>query len=442
LALFTFAALTSISNACRVFGCSRPSYYKWKRYEKERGEAGLLPHPPVVHGWPTSRTPLWVEDRVLALKKQYPWYGCRRLADELYKEDIILSYRTVHRIIQRRESTLLEGASRERHPWQRFEKAAPHEMWQMDIFAAYKTEAGKWVYGVVILDDHSRYIVAARLSEQAQTADVLRALQWALERYGRPEVLLVDNGSQFRSYDFQRGCRLLEVKIEYCPRYWPRSKGKVERLIRTLRKDAFRGRTFGDLVTAQMALDEAVYRYNYVFRHQGIGNVRPAERLQERRGREVPADFAWAQVYRRRLEVRKVRADGTIRLYKQSYGVGVEHAGRQVVVSHEEDQGLIEADHEVLVRHAAPVDLPLSRSNYQKKLRPEDVGAHLRKVKPGGHILFHKQKFQVGTAYYGQWMRVQLLDGEVVIQKPEGPEVVARHRWPVAPVAASEETTP
>ena len=53
---------------------------------------------------------------------------------------------------------------------QRFEREEPNELWQIDLIEKEPTTIGD-VYGVPILDDHSRYLVGLRffLTKGAET---------------------------------------------------------------------------------------------------------------------------------------------------------------------------------------------------------------------------------------------------------------------------------
>lgn len=49
------------------------------------------------------------------------------------------------------------------------------------------------------------------------------------EAYGLPEVIVVDNGKEFRSKDFEDACLQLGIVVMYSPPYVPRYKGAIER---------------------------------------------------------------------------------------------------------------------------------------------------------------------------------------------------------------------
>ncbi|MCA1617779.1 MAG: DDE-type integrase/transposase/recombinase [Acidobacteria bacterium] len=56
------------------------------------------------------------------------------------------------------------------------------------------------------------------------------------EAYGIPELIVVDNGKEFRSRDFEDACLQLGIAVMYSPPYQPRFKAAVERFFGTQNK--------------------------------------------------------------------------------------------------------------------------------------------------------------------------------------------------------------
>ena len=72
-------------------------------------------------------------------------------------------------------------------------------MWTADI--TYLPMAQGFLYLVAIMDWHSRYMVAWRLSNSLEADFCVDALREALGR-SQPEVFNTDQGSQFTSQEF------------------------------------------------------------------------------------------------------------------------------------------------------------------------------------------------------------------------------------------------
>jgi transposase len=94
------AGQTSVTEACRTFGVSRTTYYRWAGRAQRYGLAALLPkdrRPPVM---PTATPPDQVE-AVLAEAVARPTIGARRLVDHLADRGVRLSASGVQKILSR-----------------------------------------------------------------------------------------------------------------------------------------------------------------------------------------------------------------------------------------------------------------------------------------------------------------------------------------------------
>ena len=78
--------------------------------------------------------------------------------------------------------------------WERFERAQPNELWQMDFKGHIPTLDGGRCHPFTVLDDHSRYNVALDACANENTETVRARLTRAFEVHGRPAAILCDNG--------------------------------------------------------------------------------------------------------------------------------------------------------------------------------------------------------------------------------------------------------
>ena len=94
------AGQTSVTEACRTFGISRTTYYRWASRAQRYGLAALLPkgrRPPVM---PTATPPDQVE-AVLAEAVARPTLGARQLVDHLADRGVRLSPSGVQKLLRR-----------------------------------------------------------------------------------------------------------------------------------------------------------------------------------------------------------------------------------------------------------------------------------------------------------------------------------------------------
>jgi len=68
----------------------------------------------------------------------------------------------------------------------------------------------RFMYMVAIIDWYSRYIVGFELSNTLDKTFVIEAIQKAIKRYGKPEIMNSDQGSQFTSDDY---INLLKITV-------------------------------------------------------------------------------------------------------------------------------------------------------------------------------------------------------------------------------------
>ena len=82
LRVFDYAARRSVSEACRVFGIHRSTYYVWKRRVERHGLEILRPRERRRPRLPNQLSP-FVEERIVAFALGHPGYGPKRIASEL-----------------------------------------------------------------------------------------------------------------------------------------------------------------------------------------------------------------------------------------------------------------------------------------------------------------------------------------------------------------------
>ncbi len=106
----------------------------------------------------------------------------------------------------------------------------PGRVWAMDI--AYLPMARGLVYIATVLDWFSRKVLAWHVSITREAEFCIEALEEALARHGRPEILNTDQGSQFTSLDCVQVPKDAESAISMDGKGAWRDKAFVERLWR------------------------------------------------------------------------------------------------------------------------------------------------------------------------------------------------------------------
>ena len=156
----------------------------------------------------------------------------------------------------------------------------PNQAWAADI--TYLPMARGFLYLVAIMDWHSRYVVAWRLSNTLEAVFCIDALQEALEQ-GQPEVFNTDQGSQFTSGEFTQVLQDHGVKISMDGKGRYTDNIFVERLWRTVKYEEVYLKAYANATEARRELGAYFRFYNDQRPHQALGYRTPAEVFHEAR---------------------------------------------------------------------------------------------------------------------------------------------------------------
>lgn len=146
----------NIRALCRRFNISSATAYTWLARFAETGVSGLTDRPRTPHRSP-HRTPAAVEQVILALRDAHPAWGARKLRARLIALGHLdlPSVSTLQALLQRHQR-IDPVAALSHRPWQRFEHAAPNDLWQMDFKGHVALAQGR-CHPLTVLDDHSRF---------------------------------------------------------------------------------------------------------------------------------------------------------------------------------------------------------------------------------------------------------------------------------------------
>src|SRR5690606_8286388 len=117
---------------CRRFGISAQVGYKWLA-RWQAGERELADRSRRPHASPKRSAPE-VERQVLAVRDRHPAWGARKIARIIARSGFTPpAVSTIHAILGRHGRIAPAAAGSGSRAWQRFEKAAPNLLWQMDF---------------------------------------------------------------------------------------------------------------------------------------------------------------------------------------------------------------------------------------------------------------------------------------------------------------------
>jgi transposase InsO family protein len=342
----------TVTDVARRYGVARQTVHGWlRRYANEGGLGALADRSSRPESCPHQMA-AEVEARIVGLRRAHPSWGPSRLRWQLEQQgvDPLPGRSSVYRALVRHGLVEARKRRRRREDYRRWERGRAMELWQMDVMGRVFLADGQGVKIVTGIDDHSRFIVCARVVVRATARPVCQALSGALRQHGVPEQILTDNGKVFTSrfgpgpgpVKFDQICAGNGIRHLLTAPYSPTTTGKAERLHKTMRAEFFtpKDRLFATVAELQDALDGWVAEYNTARPHQSCGGRPPAGRFAlADRSLAAADDFAAAQAPAATVLARRpagvsrwVNAHGKISLAGFSYTVGASYAGEPVEV--------------------------------------------------------------------------------------------------------------
>jgi transposase InsO family protein len=325
----------TVSQVASEWGVCRQTMHRWLARYEEEGFEGLGSRSSRPAHCP-HQTPPEVEAMVLEMRRSHPYWGPRRIAFELTRKGLgsSPSESAVYRCLVRGAVIDPNSRRQRRENWKRWERAAPMELWQLDVVHGFALADGSAAKALTGIDDHSRFCVSARLMPRERTQAVCDGFSSALREYGVPAQVLTDNGKVFTGRFaqppvevlFDRICRENGVDHILTQPRSPTTTGKIERFHRTLRVEFNTRQVFRNLKTAQEALDEWVTYYNTQRPHQALEDATPDSRF--RRGGEVRPQLRHPERNGEQWVSRRVAPNGIVCVDSQHVSVGKNHGGR------------------------------------------------------------------------------------------------------------------
>lgn len=200
-------------------------------------------------------------------------------------------------------------------------------------------EGKKRVYFIALIDDASRFIVAADLFFQDNFENLMTVIRSAVSRFGRPALFTFDNGPAYRNKQMELLAARIGSSVHYCEPFTPTGKSKIERWFLTVRMQYLASldmRKFHSLEALRRDFADYVSRYNQTG-HTSLNGQTPQERYfsePERFRRlsmqQMETDFL--------LETeRRVSADNVVVINKTEYEVHYRYAKQRLRLRYSPD---------------------------------------------------------------------------------------------------------
>ena len=241
---------------------------------------------------PPSAEEVALKHRIDEIYTKYPFYGSRRIAAVLGREDVLVNRKAIQRHMRQMGiagicpgPNLSKRNSEHRvYPYllNGLKAAYPNNAWGIDI--TYVRLAGGWMYLVAILDWFSRYVVAWELDQTLEIDFVLATVDRAL-KVATPDIWNSDQGSHFTSpqYTDRLLARNVRVSMDGKGRALRETRGFpvdnifTERLWRTVKYEDIYIRGYDSPRETRAGLGRYFEFYNLERPHQSLDYRTPAE---------------------------------------------------------------------------------------------------------------------------------------------------------------------
>jgi transposase InsO family protein len=298
--------LGNVSQACKVMGLSRDTFYRYKSAVEEGGVRALLDksrRQPNLK----NRVESSVEQAVVAYAVEYPAHGQHRASNELRKRGVFVSGSGVRGVWMRHDLTnfksrlkaleakvaeeglilteaqivALEKKKFDDEACGEVETAHPGYLGSQDTFYVGTLKGVGRVYQQTFVDTYSKVAFAKLYTTKTPitAADTLNdKVLPVFEHHGLPMLrILTDRGTEYcgkaEQHDYELYLALNDIEHTKTKARSPQTNGICERFHKTILQEfyqvTFRKKIHTDIDSLQKELDEWIDYYNNDRTHQG-----------------------------------------------------------------------------------------------------------------------------------------------------------------------------
>jgi putative transposase len=234
---------------------------------------------------PTSDRDLALMNAIDRLHLDFPFMGSRQLRRALRAQGYAVGRLHVRTLMRKMGISALapQPGTSQRNPQHKvfpylLRKLAinrSNQVWALDT--TYIRMAKGFVYLTAVVDVYSRRILAHRVAITLEAVHAVDALQEAYRRFGKPEIINTDQGSQFTAQEFVDAVLGNEVKLSMDGRGAWRDNVFVERIWRSVKYERVYLRAYGSVAAARTDIAEYIDWYNVERGHSSLDDKTPEQ---------------------------------------------------------------------------------------------------------------------------------------------------------------------
>lgn len=259
---------------CKRINKSPETIKSWKKRYEEKGYTGLHDKTtrPKNFG---NKVPLKIKKNLMALFIRFPrWtdYQYHKYMRSNLEYSYYMSLPTIQKI--RRMHQIKSEVEKERikKRWC-FNKGS--DVWTVDFTCMIKTDSYK-LQLLTVSDARSRFLFKTALLLDTSTDIVVDYLSELFIKYGKPTIIKVDNGPEFRT-DCRDKIRGFSIYLFNSPTYYGQFNGAHERIHRTLKGYIDKFDTHKNLTTLVEQVASFEDEYNYKMKNDYLEDRTPSD---------------------------------------------------------------------------------------------------------------------------------------------------------------------
>ena len=256
----------SITRQAQLLGMSRGSVY-------------YLPRP-------VSAADLALMRRIDELHLEHPFMGARMLRDQLRRLGLKVGRRHIATLMRRmgiealapQPGTSTREPGHKIHPYllRKLAITRSNQVWALDT--TYIPMARGFVYLTAVVDVASRKVLAHRVAITLEAIHAKEVIEQALARYGTPEIINTDQGSQFTAEEFTSVVLAAGCRLSMDGRGAWRDNVFVERLWRSVKYERVYLKAYDSVSAARTDIADYLGWYNAHRAHSALDRLTPDEK--------------------------------------------------------------------------------------------------------------------------------------------------------------------